>query len=209
MKQIQLQIAFFLSQLINRPDEVFYNNLVNEYNQPVILPMQKPLPGLIFADAPIVQAKSKNGMYDLSIYNMRLDLTIKNFSLKLDDDIIKRHYDLIKSYLVNRVGFVAHFIETKENSSQIFKKYLKLDEGASEVSIRYNKKSVQNGININDVMNIQDVEFEENGKKQKGVLFVRDINTNPLLKKEISLREILSLYQYSNKLFATMSREGI
>lgn len=62
MKQIQLQVAFFLSRFIERPDTLFYNKLSNEYNPPVILPPQNPLPGLLFIDSPVVQAVSKNGL---------------------------------------------------------------------------------------------------------------------------------------------------
>ncbi|MCI6436641.1 hypothetical protein [Fibrobacter sp.] len=204
MKQIQLQVAFFLSRFIERPDTLFYNKLSNEYNPPVILPPQNPLPGLLFIDSPVVQAVSKNGLINLTISNMRLDVTIKNLSVNVENDIIRRYYDISKDYSIIRVGFVSQFVERSEDSSQIFKKYLKIDDGVSEVSFRYNRKTCLNGININDVMNIQDAEFEENGNKQRGVLFVRDINSDPASKKEMDVEKILGLYRYSSKQFNEM-----
>ena len=204
MKQIQLQVAFFLSRFIERPDTLFYNKLSYEYNPPVILPPQNPLPGLLFIDSPVVQAVSKNGLINLTISNMRLDVTIKNLSVNVENDIIRRYYDISKDYSIIRVGFVSQFVERSEDSSQIFKKYLKIDDGVSEVSFRYNRKTCLNGININDVMNIQDAEFEENGNKQRGVLFVRDINSDPASKKEMDVEKILGLYRYSSKQFNEM-----
>lgn len=204
MKQIQLQVAFFLSRFIERPDTLFYNKLSNEYNPPVILPPQNPLPGLLFIDSPVVQAVSKNGLINLTISNMRLDITIKNLSVNVENDIIRRYYGILKDYSIIRVGFVSQFVERSEDSSQIFKKYLKIDDGVSEVSFRYNRKTCQNGININDVMNIQDAEFEENGNKQRGVLFVRDINSDPASKKEMDVEKILGLYHYSSNQFNEM-----
>jgi hypothetical protein len=204
MKQLQLQIAFFLSQFMERPDSLFYNKLSNEYKPPVIFPPQNPLPGLLFIDSPVVQAVSTDGLVNLTISNMRLDLTIKNLSVNIEEDVIKRYYDIIKSYSVVRVGFVSQFFEKCENSTQIFKKYLKIEDGVSEVSFRYNKKTCLNGIDINDVMNIQDTVFDENGSKQRGVLFVRDINSNPASKKEMDIEKILGLYRYSINQFNKM-----
>ena len=209
---ITLQFAFFLKDIVGRPDLEFADlnsNMLNTFNgMPQILPIPKELP----TDVPVMILRSDDNEYICNISRSRIDFICKRINDSKSNIDLLQDFNLkvagITKYLLNkqeviRFGMIArYFFKDNEAVSILQRKYFKNTvDDAIELSLRYNKKSSEYGYEINDVLEISAVEMVVNNRPEKGILIQRDINNVPNHEKIFNFDTLSKLSQkYAHKI---------
>ena len=187
MKVINIQIALFFKDFINRPDLLAEH--INERMGGLFdaMPMCLDLPMDAPAEIPVVSRKSTRLPHVLNVSRNRCDLiltpNIENSALSViearyGDEV----YEYVKAALDNnvivRVGVIyTVFEERARPCDAISSKYFGgLIKGESELSFRVNKVTNLKGIEINNVFNVSNATAETNEITTEGILYIRDIN---------------------------------
>ncbi|WP_114326865.1 hypothetical protein [Candidatus Colwellia aromaticivorans] len=186
-KILNLQFAFFLRDIVERPDLEFgelNSRMLNAFDaMPQMIPTPRELP----PEVPVMILKSSNGMYNCNISRSRIDFTLVRIDEnKSNSDILKdfnaKLSGLIKYILekqeVVRFGMIARYFH-KDNTAvrTLRNKYFTNSvDGSEELSLRYNKPTNSFGYTVNDILEISAVDAVNNGVPEKGILVLRDIN---------------------------------
>jgi len=203
-KIINLQFAFFLRDIVDRPDIEFgdlNSRLLNIFDaMPQMIPTPRELP----PEVPVIILKSSNGAYSCNISRSRIDFNlsrineeksnadlVKDFNVKISA-LIK--YILEKQEII-RFGMVARYFHKDNMAIRTLrgKYFTSLVDGAEELSLRYNKQSDYCGYKINDVIEISAVDAVNNGMQEKGILVQRDINNVPKSGSHFDFNTLLKL----------------
>lgn len=209
MKVIKIQIALFFKDIINRPDFVAENINQRLGNMFDAMPTCMDLPLDAPAEIPIVYRKSTKLPHLLNVARNRCDLIltpmIENNSLGV---IESRYNNEITEYIkaamegndIVRIGIVyTVFKETEKPCDYISNKYFGGNiKGENELSFRVNKVSILKGIETNSVFNVSNAIAETNGKKDEGILFIRDINNVvKATNSKLTLKQITNILKHS------------
>ena len=209
MSVIKIQIALFFKDIISRPDL-----LAEEINQKLgnifdAMPTCMDLPLDAPPEIPIVYRKSTKLPHLLNVARNRCDLILtpmlENNSLgvieaRYNNEITEYIKAAIAGYDVTRIGIVyTVFQEVETPCDYISNKYFGgLIKGESELSFRVNKLTNIKGIETNCVFNVSNAIAETNGKKDEGVLFIRDINNVvKATNSKLTLKQITNILKHS------------
>lgn len=186
---LDVHLVLFFNQSLQRPDE--FSMMLNTKLDRLfdMLPTMIPLPDDAPKEIPVVLLKSKGGEYSCNISRNKVDFIFSPKKNYEDFSEIKyffnekamnllRAIDEYNEININRVGFVInYFILNEKPTSKIAEVYIKKDIGeTNELSVRFNKKTKENNLFINNVISISNLEVNFGGKKQKGILIQRDVN---------------------------------
>lgn len=209
MKVISIQIALFFKDLVSRPDylaEQINQKLGNIFDAMPIcmdLPLEAP------AEIPVVQRKSTTLPHLLNISRNRSDLTLypmqENNQLQIiesrySDDILNYIKTTIQDHEIIRVGIVYTVFQPIDMPCDyISERYFGGNiRGENELSFRMNKIINVRGVNTNNVLNVSNAVANANGKKESGVIYIRDINTvTEGAPKTLSLKQITNILKHS------------
>ncbi|EJT0554693.1 hypothetical protein [Vibrio vulnificus] len=186
-KIISLQFAYFLRDIIERPDlefESINKDLLNAFDD---IPQTFPVPRELPPEVPVKTLRSTNGQYTCVISRSRIDFhvtRIDDFSTNTEllKDFNIKVAALTKSITekqeVNRFGIVArYFHEDRAPINTLQKKYFSQHvAGSNELSLRFNKQGHYSGYHINDIVEISAGEIFFNNQPRTGILVQRDIN---------------------------------
>lgn len=211
-KILNLQFAFFLRDIVERPDIDFgdlNDRMLNAFDaMPQMIPTPRELP----PEIPVMVLKSTNGGYSCNVSRSRIDFILS----RVDDD--KSNTDMLKDFNVKVSGLIKYILEKQEivrfgMVARYFHKdnaairtlrnkyFTKAVEGSEELSLRYNKQSDSHGYKINDILEISAVDAVNNGVAEKGILVLRDINNNQKKNSNFDYDILLKLSQkYAPKL---------
>lgn len=211
-KILSLQFAFFLKDIVDRPDMEFgdlNSTLINIFDaMPQIIPIPRELP----PEVPVIIHRSSNNIYGCSISRSRIDFTLSRVDdEKANSDLLSdfnaKVYGLIRYILgkkdIVRFGMVVRYFH-KDNVAirTIRNKYFTSTvDGSEELSLRFNKQSDFFGLTINDIVEVSAVDALNNGISEKGILVVRDINNITKPSCSLDLNTLIKLTEkYSPKL---------
>jgi hypothetical protein len=211
-KILNLQFAFFLKDIVERPDIDFgdlNNRMLNAFDaMPQMIPTPRELP----PEVPVMILTSSNGSYNCNISRSRIDFTLS----RVDDN--KSNTDILKDFNVKVSGLIKYILEKQEIVRfGMVARYFHKDntatrtlrnkyftgavDGSEELSLRYNKQSDSHGYKINDILEISAVDAVTNGVPEKGILVLRDINNNSKKNTHFDFDTLLKLSQkYAPKL---------
>lgn len=203
---INYQIAVFFLEKQTRPDELWYT-LISKIGKLIDeTPTMVPVPENAPMEIPIVNYVSQNRAITINIARSRADLILNMEGNSNDEINIKNAFQdfafsFCQSVKVKRVGVVGTFvIELEDNVKRLNAKFLKDEfKDAVELSIRVNNRGKYEGLQLNDIAEIQTIESID--KKKKGISVSRDIN-NIDIDKEISKDEIGGIIDYSFERFS-------
>jgi len=186
-KIINLQFAFFLKDIVDRPDIDFADLNSRMLNLFDAMPQMIPTPRELPPEVPVIILRSSNGSYGCNISRSRIDFTVSRINEdKSNSDILKdfnaKVSGLIKYILekqeIVRFGMVARYFHKDNMPIRTLrnKYFTSAVDGSEELSLRYNKQSDSFGYKINDILEISAAEAVTNGIQEKGILILRDIN---------------------------------
>lgn len=216
-KILNLQFAFFLRDIVDRPDIDFgdlNSRLINIFDaMPQMIPTPRELP----PEVPVIILKSSNGSYGCNISRSRIDFTLS----RIDEE--KSNTDLLKDFNAKVSGLIKYILEKQEiirfgMVARYFHKdntairtlrnkyFTNAVDGSEELSLRFNKQGDSYGYKINDIVEVSAVDAITNGISEKGILLVRDINNNP---KSGSHFDYSTLLKLSEKYAPRISEERL
>lgn len=207
-KIITLQFAFFLRDIVARPDIEFSSLNSDMLNIFDAMPQMIPLPRELPPEIPMMILTSSNGEYICNISRNRVDFILQRTSvLKSNNDLLNdfnsKVTGLVNAILsrqeVVRFGMVArYFYQDNTAVHTLRKKFFSSSvDGAEELSLRFNKKTESFGFQVNDIHEISAADIDFNGQLEKGIFIQRDINNLPVVGKTIStsiLKDISKKY---------------
>ena len=187
MKVVQIQVALFLSDTINRPDllaEEINQKLGNRFDAMphcVALPIDAP------PEIPVVTRRSTTLPHQLNVSHKRCDLLISPLVENASLSVIETRYgeeimDYVRAVMqhnkIDRIGVVITvFRETQEPCERISEEYFGgQNKGASELSFRVNQVTSIKGFDLNCIFSVANGISETNGETSEGILYIRDIN---------------------------------
>ncbi|WP_313220867.1 hypothetical protein [Stutzerimonas nitrititolerans] len=203
---LSLQFAFFLRDIVARPDIEFgslNSEMLNIFDaMPQIIPIPPELP----PEVPVIILSSEKKDYSCNISRSRIDFILQRTSdQKSNNDILKdfnaKVSGITKAILskqeVIRFGMVARYFYQDNSALQTLRKkfFTSAVDGAEELSLRFNKISESHGYKINDIHEINATEAITNGVSEKGIYIQRDINNIPISGKHFSYETLLKLSQ--------------
>jgi hypothetical protein len=203
-KILNLQFAFFLRDIVDRPDIDFGDLNTKLLNIFDAMPQMIPTPRELPPEVPVIILRSSNGTYGCNISRSRIDFTLS----RIDEE--KSNADLLKDFNAKVSGLIKYILEKqeiirfgmvaryfhKENMAirTLRNKYFtNAVDGSEELSLRFNKKSEAFGYKINDIVEVSAVDAVTNGVSEKGILLVRDINNNPKAGSHFDYSSLLKL----------------
>jgi len=203
---LSLQFAFFLRDIVARPDIEFGNLNSEMLNIFDAMPQMIPIPPELPPEVPVIILSSEKKEYACNISRSRIDFILQRISdHKSNGDILKdfnaKVAGITKAILakqeVVRFGMVARYFHQDNSSLQTLRKkfFTSAVDGAEELSLRFNRVSESYGYKINDIHEINATEAITNGVSEKGIYIQRDINNIPISGKSFSYEALLKLSQ--------------
>lgn len=199
---MQVHLAIFFQNEINRPDKligIIAANLGNLFDE---MPTILPIPENILGDIPIVHLKSKDEIYQCQISKKRLDFFFKPIKEIVDFSSISSELNDISINLFNavstidtdnitRIGFIITYLvrDKGDSTRKVVDVYFKKQLGKmDEILIRYNIKGSLQGIMLNNLTLIRaGGVINEEKSAAKGIIVEKDINTHINNRKPIKL----------------------
>lgn len=195
---VKLQLALFFTNPVLRPDTLMNrldDSMENIFNaMPQILPIPQEVPH----DIPRVQMRSIDNKYHCQIAPARIDFIIngnnaneQQWSALISD--FKKKIRLFINFVLRetniiRFGIIGNFIiPDKSASATLTKKYLKINlNSAEEINLRFNKRSQNNGLELNNITSINVVFANITQDISDKSLFIElDINNIPTKELDI------------------------
>lgn len=193
MKLVNLQIALFFNNRMERPD-LFANRINSRLNNRFDdMPQIINLPDEVPSDIPIVQMHSSRDDSRFNVSKQRCDLFISpellaqtslassvNNCQELFFDYLKAVFEETQEII--RVGLIVTGFEEKADPAMyISEKYLFSSLSSKEASIRINRPETADGFDLNNILEIADGNLinENLGINQTGIVIKRDINNVP------------------------------
>lgn len=203
---ISLQFAYFLRDIVSRPDLEFSTLNSEMLNIFDAMPQMIPVPRELPPEVPVMILSSERKEYTCNISRSRIDFILQ----RTNDE--KSNLDLLKDFNskvagmtkaitsrqeVNRFGMVARYFHQDNTAVRTLRNkfFSNAVDGAEELSLRFNKVSESFGYRINDIHEINAAEAVTNGKVEKGILIQRDINNNPIQGKHFDYETLLKISQ--------------
>ena len=179
---------------------------------PGIVPIDQSTP----IDFPYVQLRSISGKYILNLSKVRADLVV-TYGIQEINDAERKDFtikctnlmqELLSYVKYSRLGLVGNFIlEVKAPVDKLNSVFLKKDlSKATEIKIRYNYRKKWQNTEINDVVDIQSITFNDNGKPLPAIQIQRDINTVPELQLNLGKKEVEN---YLSTFFSQLSEKEL
>ncbi|MGS0680637.1 hypothetical protein ACVBIL_05705 [Shewanella sp. 125m-7] len=216
-RTISLQFAFFLSDIVSRPDLEFNDlnsKMLNIFDgMPQIIPIPQELP----TEVPVMVLRSENKEYACNIARSRIDFIVQRTSdIKSNSDLLTDFKSKIlgltkviqEKQKISRFGLVArYFIQDNTANRTIRNRFFTpAVDGSQELSLRQNKPSEMYGFNMNDIIEISSASALTNGISEKGISILRDINNNPIHNKDLDYQTISGLL---DKYFSRISESEV
>lgn len=214
--------VFFFSNIVERPDSVFFglSSKIAEFD---LMPTMQPLPpGIESDDFPLVIFRSNSGMFHLEISRKRLDFFIRleNHLQTIDYDTIYKTFTRISTEILNyintetqtpiyRLGLIADcFVEypTSSAASMAIQQTIgaNIDPELVEVTHRTNRQKKYNNILCNDIQVMNVAQINSNTSSRGGVIFSRDIN-NAILGNQVQTLDTITLTGLMQTLMGELS----
>lgn len=193
MKLVNLQIALFFNNRMERPD-LFANRINSRLNNRFDdMPQIINLPDEVPSDIPIVQMHSSKDDSRFNVSKQRCDLLLSPELLAQTSlsSSVNNYQELFFDYLkavfeetqeIIRVGLIVTGFEEKTAPAMyISEKYLSSSLSSKEASIRINRPETADGFDLNNILEIADGNLinENLGINQTGIVIKRDINNVP------------------------------
>jgi hypothetical protein len=219
-KIITLQFAFFLKDIVSRPDLEFgdLNSLMlNIFDgMPQIIPIPKELP----PDVPVMILRSEDNEYSCNISRSRVDFILNRTADIKSNEALLQDFNAKVSGLtkiildkqeLSRFGMIARYFHQDNVATRTLRNkfFTPVVDGTHELSLRYNKKSNAFGFEINDILEISDAEAVANGIVSKGILIQRDINNQPVQGKELDFSTLSNLSKKYSERISESVIEGL
>lgn len=216
-KIINLQFAYFLKDIVERPD-IEFNNLNSEMlNIFDAMPQMIAVPRELPPEVPLVVLRSTNGEYTCNISRSRIDFIQTRLNdLKSNNELLADFNSKVKGLTqsilskqeVQRFGLVARYFHQDNSAVHTLRNrfFSKVVDGSEELSLRFNKPSDSHGYRINDIVEISAAELVLDDKVSKGILIQRDINNN--IKQHNSIEKSV-LFEISTKYALRVSESEI
>lgn len=211
-KLITLQFAFFLRDIVKRPDKEFddlNDFMVNIFDaMPQMIPINEGLP----SDIPSIILKSENNSYECRISRTRIDFYVQRISGDKSNTEILKDFNLkvsklteyiLKKQEVIRFGMVAKYFYKDENPIDTMKEkfFTHIIDGSSELALRFNKPTSFLDFEINDVLEITATPQINGDNEENGIYIQRDINNVIQEDRHLTFEELGKLSkEYSDKI---------
>jgi len=214
-KIITLQFAFFLRDIVSRPDIEFGDlnqAMLNIFDgMPQIIPIPKELP----PEIPVMVLRSNNNEYTCNISRSRIDFILNRIDDDKSNSALLQDFNakvsgITKAILdkqeVTRFGMVARYFHQDNMATRTIRNkfFTSTVDGTHELSLRFNKKSNAFGYEINDILEISAADIVNKGALTKGILIQRDINNAPIHGKDLDFSTLSNL----SKKYATKISES-
>lgn len=219
-KILNFHFAFFLRDIVDRPDALFgdlNSSLLNIFDA---MPQIIPVPREVSPEIPVVVLRSENNEYVCNIARSRIDFILQ----RIDDN--KSNQSLLNDFRIKVSGLIKYILEKKEitrfgkvarffyqdNTAirTIKNKYFNNTvDGVEELSLRFNKKTPQYGYNINDILEITAADILTFPTIQKGILIQRDINNDLNGNKTFTPSELIEIFIKNIQKFTEQEFEGL
>jgi hypothetical protein len=214
-KIITLQFAFFLRDIVSRPDIEFGDlnqAMLNIFDgMPQIIPIPKELP----PEIPVMVLRSNNNEYTCNISRSRIDFILNRIDDDKSNSALLQDFNakisgITKAILdkqeVTRFGMVARYFHQDNMATRTIRNkfFTSTVDGTHELSLRFNKKSNAFGYGINDILEISAADIVNKGALTKGILIQRDINNAPIHGKDLDFSTLSNL----SKKYATKISES-
>ena len=203
---ISLQFAYFLRDIVSRPDLEFSTLNSEMLNIFDAMPQMIPVPRELPPEVPVMILSSERKEYTCNISRSRIDFILQ----RTNDE--KSNLDLLKDFNskvagmtkvitskqeVNRFGMVARYFYQDITAVRTLRNkfFSNAVDGAEELSLRFNRVSESFGYRVNDIHEINSADAVTNGKIEKGILIQRDINNNPIQGKHFDYETLLKISQ--------------
>lgn len=203
---ISLQFAYFLRDIVSRPDLEFSTLNSEMLNIFDAMPQMIPVPRELPPEVPVMVLSSERKEYTCNISRSRIDFILQ----RINDE--KSNLDLLKDFNskvagmtraitskqeVNRFGMVARYFHQDNTAARTLRNkfFSNAVDGAEELSLRFNKVSESFGYRINDIHEINAADAVTDGKVEKGIFIQRDINNQPIQGKHLDYETLLKISQ--------------
>lgn len=217
---ISLQFAYFLRDIVDRPDREFGNLNTEMLNIFDAMPQMIPVPRELPPEVPVMILSSEKKDYTCNISRSRIDFILSRVDAnKTNSDLIKDFNAkvsgltkaIIQKQEIVRFGMVARYFHQDNTAVRTLRNkfFSSAVDAADELSLRYNKTSEAYGYKINDIVEINAAEAVTNGKTEKGILFQRDINNNNIQGKHFDFETLSKLSQKYSPRISEGEIEGL
>ena len=199
---INTQFSVFLEGLIEKPEDIWQDmnaSFGGIFVSPPLIIQVPQDPNLY--EVPIVQLRSKNGIFVLNIARKRADFFIKGQGRDarfetVEEDLLNKSlllFDKLDSFLsIQWIGFVSRFFIEEGEPKKIITNVLnpefqKIYKGSAfETFTRYVSRMELLGYVVNNFTEIQQIRAKVVGYNDDvlGILITRDFNTRPEDNKE-------------------------
>ncbi|TVP12190.1 hypothetical protein [Shewanella sp. KCT] len=203
---ISLQFAYFLRDIVSRPDLEFSTLNSEMLNIFDAMPQMIPVPRELPVELPVMILSSERKEYTCNISRSRIDFILQ----RTNDE--KSNIDLLKDFNskvagltkaitskqeVIRFGMVARYFHQDNTAVRTLRNkfFSGAADGAEELSLRFNKISESFGYKINDIHEINAAEAVTDGRVEKGIFIQRDINNTPIQGKHLDFETLLKISQ--------------
>ena len=209
------QIGIFFNNPVSRPD-LFTQKLTSNFSELFdTAPINLPVPAEIL-DFPIAQLKSSNNKWQADVSRTRADV-IFNPDQDRDYEDIKVEFKQLEQMMfkfvdeafdqkveISRVTNISSFLYVTESPVEVLQSIFLKNESkeASELVIRFNEPIIEDGLVCNNIVQYQTNSSLINvktGKKAKGIIIMRDFNTDPKKKDIFTKKDIKTFIKIATK----------
>ena len=203
---ISLQFAYFLRDIVSRPDLEFSTLNSEMLNIFDAMPQMIPVPRELPPEVPVMVLSSERKEYTCNISRSRIDFILQRISdeksnLDLLKDFNSKVAGMTKAITskqeVNRFGMVARYFHQDNTAVRTLRNkfFSNAVDGAEELSLRFNKVSESFGYRINDIHEINAAEAVTGGKVEKGIFIQRGFNSHRIQGKHFDYETLLKISQ--------------
>lgn len=219
-KIISLQFALFFRDIVDRPDIEFSDVNANMMNVFDAIPSIMPIPRELPPDVPMVTQRSESNEYVCNVARSRIDLHFQRVADQRSNAELLNDFNakvlgfisyVLKKRPVVRFGMICrYFHETPTAVSDIRRKYFFETIGdVEELSLRFNRKTIFDGWNINDIIEISAADEVSDQGTKKGIFLQRDINNVPISDTVLNEKSLHQISRQYAKHLTEQSVEGL
>lgn len=209
MKLVNLQIALFFKEKLERPD-LFANRINSRMNNVFdAMPQILNLPDEAPADIPVVQMQSTKEDTHFNISKVRCDLIVSPELLAQTAlaSSVSGYQEFVYNYFkcvfeeecnIVRIGVIATAFNEQENAANfIGDKYLFSSCSYKEASIRVNRSENADNLELNNIVEVSDGNLinEKLRINQNGIVIRRDINNVPNDDNVLTIKNVKAVWK--------------
>ncbi|WP_043810338.1 hypothetical protein [Desulfomicrobium baculatum] len=161
-------------------------------------------------EVPVIQSFDPECGYGINMTRNRVDFMSNKVDKYRIDEFSKYALKIIEKFKntgIGRIGLISQYsIESENPPRWICEKFLRNEYGVlEEIVVKFNKKEVFDGIQINNLTQFQEALISENGIEKKKVHVLLDINSAQNYTKRTSTSKIANIVKSKIQAVAEMS----